>query len=171
MATDRQVHFTGTVSGNETFRKEIGSGLVFHLDRDDDNGWTIRVEPAMSCINPHDDFAYVVTPPYRRRNGQMVNTDYGMPAEQAVQLNYEFNFVLSCTDYKAESERLSMVLWPYSYPPDEVTQARAKLGTSRQGKGLLKILRSRISHGKNAAGEDTGHIDSMSFAVDLRIPE
>jgi hypothetical protein len=167
-AASREVHFTGTVSGAQTFRREIGAGLSFVL-RPDGDGWRVAVT---SSHCPDSDFAAVVTTPYRFRNGLMINTDYLVAAKDAVQELHEFEFVLDCRHYRLETERRDKVLYPAYHSDAEVDEATAKIGTSPKGIGRVKVVASKIVASDYApSGKNLGRIESMIFEVYLRLPE
>jgi hypothetical protein len=155
--------FLGTVTDGHVYKKDIGSGLVFSLEPDG-AGWTIRISSRGRCEVDHENWASIVTPPYRSRNGLMIDTDNNVTAEVAVREPHEFNFVVTCDDYKRERERLGIVLWSYGRSNKEVDDATAKLETSRLGKGRLNVVDSKI----NSKG--LGKITRMSFEVDITFP-
>jgi hypothetical protein len=158
--------FSGTVATGEEFRKTLNTELEFVLER----GWTIAVVPKRpegQCT----ELASVVNPPYRAHRDLYIDTSYGWTAEQEVSASpREFQFVTNCTDYRTESGRLSIVLWPYTATPQQADEALAKLGTSAVGKGRLWITASRISHTDDTPDEKPGKIESMSFSVEVRLP-
>jgi hypothetical protein len=62
----------------------------------------------------------VENPPYRAHRGIYIDASYGWTAEQEVSVSpREFEFVTNCVDYRAESDRLSIVLWPYTAKSDK----------------------------------------------------
>jgi hypothetical protein len=169
LAADRDVRFSGSVSGAETFQREIRAGLVFAL-RPDGDGWRIAVTSLRGC--PDSDFASVITTPYRFRNGLMINTDYLVMAKDAVRQRHEFEFVLDCRHYREEEERRDKVLYPSNYTDAQVDEATAKIGSSPKGKGGVTILTSKIVPSDNRPeGKDLGRIESMTFEVHLVLPE
>jgi len=78
----------------------------------------------------------VENPPYRAHREIYIDASYGWTAEQEVSVSpREFDFVTNRVDYRAESDRLSIVLWPdtaKSYK--EYDEAIAKLGSVPLGK-------------------------------------
>ena len=87
---------------------------------------------------------------------------YGWTAEQETSVSpREFHFVTNCADERIESERLNVVLWPYSWPKEKYDEALATLGSSPKGAGRLWITASRIRAGK---------IEWMKFSVEIRLP-
>ena len=162
--------FSGRVAASEEFRKELNTELEFALERGFERGWTIAVVPKRPEGNC-EELASVVNPPYRAHRDLSIDTSYGWTAEQEVSTSpREFQFVTNCTDYRTESGRLQIVLWPYTATPQQADEALAKLGTSAVGKGRLWITDSRISHTDDTPDEKLGKIESMSFSVEVRLP-
>ncbi len=176
---DHSTRFGGEVSQGQTFRKGIGHGLDFVLMPSSEHsgwytGWTIKISPQGQPSDPDcDDFAWVVTPPYRFGNARHLDTQYGTTAQEAVRISpREFSFVLNCTDLKTERGRVDRVLWPYTYSKEEVDEASAKLGSSPLGTGQLWIKRFRITPGKKSeVGAELGAIHWIKFRVEIRFPE
>jgi hypothetical protein len=120
----------------------------------------------------HEDWAYVVNVPYRSYSSLYLGTEYGVTAKKAVEFNpREFSFVTTCEDYKRESHRLNIVLWPYIYSQKEADDALAKLGTSPLGKARLTILKSKVSPAEpGIEGKDYDRIDWLTFRLDITPP-
>ena len=156
--------FSGKVSEGEEFRKTLNAELEFVLTR----GWNIAVAPKV----PEGDcreFASVVNPPYRAHRDLYIDMSYGWTAEQETETSpREFRFVTNCADYRAEFERLNIVLWPPT--PEKYEEASAKLGTSPLGKGRLWITDSKISHSGDTPDEKLGKIEWMTFSVEITLP-
>ena len=158
--------FSGRVAQGEEFRRTLNSELEFVLEP----GWTIAIVPK----RPEGDcreFASVVNPPYRAHRQLYIDTSYGWTAEDETSDSpREFRFVTNCADYQTESERLNIVLWPYTATPQKYEEASAKLGTSLLGNGRLWIADSRISHSDDTADEKLGKIEWMTFSVEIKLP-
>lgn len=161
LAQTQATHISGEVSYGQEYRHEIGPALLFVL-KPTDTGWMIGIVPKTRCVD-FEDWASVVNAPYRGYNSLNLNTDYGVTAREAVKMTpRKFSFVVACEDYKRESSRLEIVLWPYNHPGKEVDEATAKLGTSPLGKGSLTILKSRISQSEQ--------IEWLQFRLDVAFP-
>jgi hypothetical protein len=149
--------FSGEVSEGQEFRKTLNAELEFVLA----GGFGIAIAPK----RPEGDcqeFASVVNSPYRAHRALDIDTSYGWTAEDEVSWSpREFRFVTNCTDLRTESDRLSIVLWPYYATPQKYEEAMAKLGTSPLGKGRLWITDSRIKLDK---------IEWMKFSVEIVLP-
>ena len=157
--------FSGEVSVGEEFRKTLNAELEFVLKP----SWNIAVarRPESDC----GDFANVVNPPYRAHRSLYIDMSYGWTAEDEVATSpREFDFVTTCADYRRESERLTIVLWPYAASPQKYEAALAKLGSSPLGKGRLWITDSKISHADDTPDEKPGKIQWMRFSVEIRLP-
>jgi hypothetical protein len=161
--------FSGEVSTGEEFRKELNSQLDFVLKP----AWKIAIEPKRPEANCGDgEFANVENPPYRAHRGIYINASYGWTAEQEVSVSpREFDFVTNCLDYRAESDRRSIVLWPYTAKSDkEYDDAIAKLGSVPLGKGRLWITGSKISHANDTPDQHEGKIEWLQFTVEIVLP-
>jgi hypothetical protein len=171
----RPLTFTGEASEGRTFRKDIGHGLDFVLmpNSDESTGWTIEVLPQRT---PSDldcnDFAWVVTPPYHFWNALYLDTQYGITAQEAVRRSpREFSFVLNCADFKTESKRVELAIYPSTAPKQEVDEALARLGTSPLGEGRLWIVDSKVTPGHDSGtAEDLGAIHWIKFKVEIKFP-
>ncbi|MGB9028553.1 MAG: hypothetical protein WCC27_00425 [Acidobacteriaceae bacterium] len=163
------VCFSGEASAGKSFRQAINSQLEFLFDPDD-AGWTIEIvplEPQPNC----DEFAAVLTPPYRYHADLDIDMTYGISAEEEVADSpRRFSFVTNCGDYKIESDRLQIVLWPYSFSEQQVNKATAALGTSAHASGCLWIVASKISHAADTSENKLGAIEWMRFSVEIRLP-
>ena len=161
--------FSGDVSAGEEFRKELNSQLDFVLKP----AWKIGIEPKRPEGDCGDgDFANVENPPYRAHREIYIDASYGWTAEQEVSVSpREFDFVTNSVDYRAESDRLSIVLGPYNAKSDkEYEEAMAKLGSVPLGKGRLWITGSRISHANDSPDQNEGEIEWLQFSVEIVLP-
>ncbi len=158
--------FSGEVSEGEEFRKTLNTDLEFVLEP----GWTIAVVPKRP-VGDCKELASVVNPPYRARRDLDIDTGWGWKAEEVVSVSpRKFRFVTNCADDRAESERLNIVLWPYTATPPEHEEALAKLGTSRLGEGRLWITDWRISHSGDTPDQRLGKVEWMRFSVEIKLP-
>jgi hypothetical protein len=159
--------FSGKVSAGEEFHRTLDADLEFVLER----GWWVAVVPKRPEGNCRE-FARVVNGPYRQHSDIEIDTGYGWRAEDEVGTSpREFRFVTNCADYRTESERLNIVLWPYTATPGEYEEASAKLGTSPLGKGRLWITGSSVSHSGDTPDEKLGKIEWMTFSVEIKLPQ
>jgi hypothetical protein len=160
-------HIEGQVSRRKVYSTNIGSGLTFTLEPTG-TGWMIRLAPKAGC-DALGDWATVVNPPYRGYNALFVDTGYSVTASEAVKMTQrEFKFVQNCDDYKRESKRLEIVLWPYNHPKAVVDDATAKLGTSRLAEARFTIVDSKVSPAeKDIEGKNYGQIDWLKFKLDI----
>ncbi len=168
-AADKPLRIAGALSRGEAFRKPITPKFDFVL-KPNDTGWTISVVPVAACGNS-GDWATVVNPPYRNYNALHVDASYGTTAWEAVAwLPREFRFVTTCAGYRQESERLNIVLWPYSFSEREASEALKMLGTTANGQGRFTILDSKVSRAKKEIeGKNYGQIDWLKFEVEITL--
>lgn len=165
----RAICFSGEVFVGKEYRRAMNDQLDLLLVPDD-IGWIIRVvtHSDQSC---GDDFASVVTPPYRFHSALDINEDYGVSAEEEVSPSpRQFFFVTNCKDYATESSRVETVLWPYTHTDGENQKALAKLGSSPLGQGRMWITDSRISHASDTPENKLGTIEWIQFSVEIRLP-
>lgn len=163
------VCFSGEVSAGDKFRKSVNGQLDFVLEPQD-SGWNIQIVP--SQVEPDcDEFATVVTQPYRSHSDLNLDMSYGVTAEEEVANSPRiFSFVTNCKDLRAESDRLQKILWPYSYSQAEVDKALADLGSSPLGKCRMWITDARISHASDTTENKQGVIEQISFVIEIRLP-
>ncbi|HUA59213.1 MAG TPA: hypothetical protein VML19_10695 [Verrucomicrobiae bacterium] len=147
----------------------LNADLEFVLQQSWTGGWTVTIvprQPKEGC----DEFASVVTGPYRAHRPLDIDMSYGWTAEEEVGYSpREFSFVTNCADYHQEDDRLYIVLWPSS-APDRYEDALAKLGTSPLGKGWLWITDSSVSHSGDTAENQLGVIERMKFEAEIKLP-
>lgn len=177
-AQNPSMHFSGQLSRGDEFRKELTRDLVLTLEPNKlesagTSGWTIMVSPQGDHPPECDDFVWVVTPPFRGYNARYLDTSYGTTAEEAMKFSpRDFNFVLNCSDYERERERVDRLLWPYNYTEEQIKQAEESLGTSPQGKGRLWVRDYKTKASPNPAGDkNAGQIDWISFDVEIEMPK
>jgi hypothetical protein len=155
--------FSGEVLSGKAYRHTINASLDFVFEP----GWTLAVVPR-KAEGDCKEFASVVNAPYRAHRDLYLDTSYGWTAQDEVDASpRKFYFVTNCVDYRTESERLNTVLWGYSHTEQEYKEALAKLGSSPLGTGRLWITASKITH---AAGDKTGRIQWIRFAVEIKLP-
>lgn len=163
------VCFSGEVSAGKEFHRAIDDALEFVLDPAD-AGWMIKIIP----LHPQpqcDEFASVLTPPYRYHSALDIDMSYGVSAEEEIaESPRQFSFVTNCREYKTELDRLQIVLWPYSFTEQQVNKATADLGASPHGTGRLWITDSKIGHAADNADNKLGNIEWMRFTVEIRLP-
>src|SRR5579872_4337254 len=77
-----ELTFTGDVERGKPFDRDIGHGLVFHLDPNPDvsSGWEIEIVKAGDLSDDRSDYVAVATPPYHNFNQRYLSTAYGNTA-------------------------------------------------------------------------------------------
>jgi len=158
--------FAGRVVGGQEYRRTLNKDLEFVLRP----GWNIAVVPGRPERNC-SEFASVVNPPYRAHRDLYIDMSYGWTAEQEVATSpRQFAFVTNCADLSTESDRLNIVMWPYSATKQQYEEALAKLGSSPLGKGRLWITDAKVSHAEDTNQDKRGKIEWLSFTVEIRLP-
>jgi hypothetical protein len=175
-ATNSQSHtkpdliITGELSAGNSFQREIGQNLLFRLTPSPASfgkGWDIEIVPKNPSTNGYPEYAALVTPPFHLYKPTYLNASYGVTAQQAVAMSpRKFEFVETPADSQAASVVVNTMVYSVDWPSqkDSLEAAAAKIPV---GTGELKILKSRITAGKN--NEDLGSIDWIKFQVTLRL--
>jgi len=164
------VKFTGEISAGNSFERDIGQGLIFRLVPSPagfGKGWDIEIVPKENPTGGPAEFSSIVTPPYHFYNLRYLNASYGVTAREAVAMSPRaFQFVESTEDFAAASVVVNSVVYSVDWPAnkDSLAAAAARIPL---GAGELRVLRSRITAGKN--NEDLGSIDWLKFEVRLRL--
>ena len=163
------VLISGEISATQTFEKEIGHGLVFRLVPSPDGfgkGWDIEVVPKQVPEGGYAEYSAIVTPPYHFYNLRYVNASYGITAQEAVGISpRSFQFVETKEEMDAASTVVNSVIYSVDWTAHKDSTA-ASAEKIPVGQGEFKILKSRITKGKNQ--EDLGAIDWIRFQVTLR---
>jgi hypothetical protein len=163
------VVISGEVTSGDSFEREIGHGLIFRLVPSPaglGKGWDIEIAPKEKPSNGYSEYSAIVTPPYHFYNLRYLNASYGVTAREAVAISPRtFQFAESPEDMQAASVVVNSVIYSVdvSSRKDSVAAAAVKIPL---GAGELRILRSRVTPGKN--NEDLGSIDWIKFEVRLR---
>ena len=163
------VHIAGEITRGKTFQQDIGHGLVFRLAPSQpwpDVGWKVEITPKTEPDDGPIEFSAVATPPYRMYNPRYLEASYGNSAKDAVQMTPRvFYFAQSVDDEHRAEECLNAAMYPTDVSDEEKVRVVAEQGLIQLGKGELRILKSRIGHGKTMT--DAGTIDYLRFEVDL----
>jgi hypothetical protein len=157
------VHLKGHVSKGQTFRKDIGHGLVFILTPDE-NGWYADVVPlGHRNINEYG-FASIATPPYHGMNDLQImgwdfrnagNTDAGDAGVGAPQKTRQFSFVMD----KEQADTIAQAI----QKEQDVENLDIEFGSAEMRIDNIKL--GNLVPGKQA------WIDSMDFSVTLHFPD
>lgn len=156
----------GELSAGKSFKRDIGSGLVFELVPSPatfGNGWDIEIVPDEPA-GGFAEYASLATPPYHQYKPTYLNASYGVTAGQAVKMVRKFQFVETPADSRAASVVVNTVVYTLDWTAhkDSIAAQAAKIPV---GVGELRVVRSRITPGKN--GEDLGSVDWIKFQVRL----
>jgi hypothetical protein len=167
----QELDFSGAVKNGETFRKEIGHGLVFVLAPDSD-GYGIAIEPVRGGDPNNNNFTTCVTPPFHGPNPTFLSArDFQdeksspLPPKVVAGLkNREFSFVLTAADQKKACDELGEALYG---PEKKDKSGNPVLGFLNYkqpplGKGVFDILTFQLS-----GAEKDEQFQSISFAVHI----
>lgn len=160
------VVLSGTLAAGKSFERDIGDGLLFRLvpsPASFGKGWDIEIRPKGDPAGGFDEYASVATPPYHLYKPTYLNASYGVTAQQAVAMPpRKFQFVETPADSLAASVVVNTVVYTVDWPAhrDSIAAEAAKIPV---GVGELRVLRSRITPGRN--NEDLGSIDWIKFQV------
>jgi hypothetical protein len=146
LSAEQTVEVRGEVSSGQTFRRDVGHGLVFQL-KPTDTGWTIEIVPVSGAANV--EFLWVATPPYRGDHPRYLDVSYGRTPTQTVEWSPRaFSFITNFETYKKVRPAIDVVLWPYTSSERQIADAQKVLENMPASKGELFILDSRISKDK-----------------------
>lgn len=163
--------FQGQISRGGDFETPVSLGLLFRLRAGKDpliDGWTIEIR-SRTLPEPHNEFSWVATPPYRSWNPRYIQNSYGWTAQQAVEMNErEFSFVLNDADFEKTVKATRVRLWPSGHSAEEIALADRVWVQVKVGGGKLTILESKL--GPVDAKNDRGTIEWIRFKVELCIP-
>jgi len=176
--TCKQFSFTAEVKAGESFRRPIGSDLLFGVEPEETNnihGWHFGIGPTVRTADDNVlDYIFVVTPPYHFRHPTDLTTDYGVAAQYAVKPGQIwFWFVLSYADAKVASAALDHDIWPQN-DIDVANQGKVRERLPK-GRGEFVILDSKFTPGEidkngNCEREFCGKMKSIRFRVTMVVP-
>lgn len=161
LADSQEVRFTGEVVRDQAFTRDVGHNLTFRLTpatSDEGGGWVIEMLPPVEPSDDPIEFAAIATPPYHAYNDRYLAAAFGYSAKEAVQATTRrFNFVQSVTDEHLADEVVNAALYPSTVPEADKSRIAAEAAALKLGTGQLRILRSRLTQGKD------GSPDSISW--------
>jgi hypothetical protein len=147
-----EVRFAGEVTDGQLFEREIGRDLVFRLSPlagDAAGGWVIEIVPKAQAPDDPIEFSAIATPPYHFYNQRYLAAAFGYSAREAVAITPRtFYFVQSVADEHLANEVVNAALYPGAISDQEKVRIAAEAATLRLGRGELRILRSRVTNGK-----------------------
>ncbi len=153
-----EVRFTGEVTHEQPFARDVGHNLTFRLTpatADEGGGWVIEMLPPVEPSDDPIEFAAIATPPYHSYNDRYLAAAFGYSAKEAVQVTTrKFNFVQSVTDEHLADEVVNAALYPSTVGEADKSRIAAESAALKLGTGQLRILHSRITQGK-AGSPDT----------------
>jgi hypothetical protein len=150
-----EVRFTGEVTHNQPFTRDVGHNLTFRLTpaaADEGGGWVIEMLPPVEPADDLIEYAAIATPPYHAYNDRYLAGAFGYSAREAVQVTTrKFNFVLTPDDEHLADEVVNAVLYPSTVGEADRNRIAAEAAALKLGTGQLRILHSRITAGKEGS--------------------
>jgi hypothetical protein len=150
-----EVRFTGEVTHDQPFTHDVGHNLTFRLTpatADEGGGWVIEMLPPVEPTDDPVEFAAIATPPYHAYNDRYLAGAFGYSVREAVQATTrKFNFVQSLDDEHLADEVVNAALYPSTIGEADKSRIAAEAAAIRLGTGQLRILRSRITPGKEGS--------------------
>ncbi len=150
-----EVRFAGEVTHGQSFTHDVGHNLTFRLTpatADEGGGWVIEMLPPVEPSDDPVEFAAIATPPYHAYNDRYLAGAFGYSAKEAVQATTrKFNFVLSLDDEHLADEVVNAALYPSTIGESDKSRIAAEAAAVELGTGQLRILRSRITPGKDGS--------------------
>lgn len=171
----QELDFSGAVKNGETFRKDIGHGLVFVL-APLAGGYQISIEPLRGGNPNNNDFTACVTPPFHGPNPTFLlprdfRDEHGnlLPAKVLAGLkNREFSFVLSAADQDRACNELSEAMYGPEKKDKKGNPVFGFLDYKQPplGKGVFDIFDFQVS-----GPEQSEQFQSITFAVHIEFPK
>jgi hypothetical protein len=163
-----ELHFDGEVARGQPFTRDVGHNLTFRLTpatSDEGGGWVIEILPPIEPAGDPVEFAAIATPPYHAYNDRYIAAAFGYSAREALQSPLrKFNFVQSVEDEQRANEVVNAALYPSTIGEADKPRIAAEAAALMLGTGQLRIVKSRITSGKDGAPDI---IASMKFEVVL----
>jgi hypothetical protein len=156
----RSVTFTAKLSIDQTFRQELGEGLLLRVQPLDAT-WFVDVVPA---ARPQDDYVYPVNPPLRFNGNQTLGPGYTETAASSLGHPHEMWFLLDGADFKHISSLIGSVLWPYqtSNPDKAMSDYSDAVRAAKTGWLQLSVQTYDLDKG--------GDLESIQFRVNMVVP-
>lgn len=159
----------GEVRGDGNFEAALGMGLFFRMTRSDMNGWTFGIRRG----HGRTDYVYLMTPPWRSRGAGVLDTSYGILAQDAVPKEpWKFWFLADPADEAAASDALDHILWPDA----DADAALDILRRLPRGTGTFRALHVETRPGTadpqvhDDTDMDYGEVRRIVFEVDFNVP-
>ncbi|MGB9070644.1 MAG: hypothetical protein WCC21_18925 [Candidatus Acidiferrales bacterium] len=163
-----ELHFDGEVARGQPFTRDVGHHLTFRLTpatSDEGGGWVIEILPPIEPAGDPVEFAAIATPPYHAYNDRYIAAAFGYSAREALQSPLrKFNFVQSVEEEQRANEVVDAALYPSTIGEADKPRIAAEASALMLGTGQLRIVKSRITSGKDGAPDI---IASMKFEVIL----
>ena len=164
----QELHFDGELTRGQSFTRDVGHHLTFRLTpatSDEGGGWVIEILPPIEPAGDPVEFAAIATPPYHAYNDRYIAAAFGYSAREALESPLrKFNFVQSTDDEQRANEVVDAALYPSTIGEADKPRIAAEAAALMLGTGQLRIVKSRITSGKDGAPDV---IASMKFEVVL----
>lgn len=147
-----EVRFVGEVIDGQPFEHDVGHGLLFRLSPlggDAAGGWVIEIVPKVQPQDGPVEFVAIATPPYHFYNQRYLAAAFSYSAREAIAITPRtFYFVQSVADEQIANEVVNAALYPGVVSEPEKDRIAGEAANLHLGRGQLRILRSRISNGR-----------------------
>ncbi len=152
-ADSSELRFAGEVTRGQAFTRDLGHNLFFRLTpatSDEGGGWVIEILPPVEPADDPIEFSGIATPPYHAYNDRYIAAAFGYSSKEALQSPLrKFNFVESVEDQQRASEVVNAALYPSTVGESDRPRIAAESAALMLGTGQLRILKSRITSGKD----------------------
>lgn len=164
------VTLSGELTAGRSYEHAIGRNLIFRLVLSPvsfGKGWDIEIVPKTGAAGGYPEYAAIATPPYHLYKPTYLNASYGVTAQQAMAMSpRKFYFVETPADSKAASVVVNTMVYAIDWQAQKESLEASAAGIP-VGVGELKIVRSRITPGRN--NEDLGSVDWIKFQVTFKL--
>jgi hypothetical protein len=136
----------------------------------------MEIVPKSPRSDHHQEYVWVVTPPYHFWNPRDLDTSYGVSAQESVRMSpREFNFVLDEEQYKNAAQLVDLAVSSHLVSENKSKEEYEKDGQAASealmrfpvAKGRLWIVDSKIVEATKL--EKSGSISWIRFRVELRV--
>ena len=167
----RGIAFRGEVKRGNSFRREVGNGLVFELKwLESRGGWLVTIYKQQ---RPAENYAWVFAPALASKDFRMVLSAPLQDREPAW-VTREFTFVVQRSGYREAQKLLGKLSHPENRSEQELGRIQQKLRTIERGQGSLEVLDYRAVFPvplNSQAPKQTEYLDYVQFEVKLCFPE
>lgn len=156
----RSVSLGAKISIDQTFKKELGEGLLLRVQPLDGN-WFVDVVPA---ARPQDDYVYPVNPPLRFNGNQTLGPGYNETTASSLGHPHKLRFLLDDGDFKHFSALIGNVLWPQQTSDPDKARADYEDALTAARMGWLQLTVQNYETDKG------GDLKSIQFRARVIVP-